>query len=93
MPTITLTPEHFQRITRAIDEPSRYGMLREIYSAAELTCGAMTEALGLNAGTASHHLHILEEAELVSVTKAGRYKLLSPRRDVWKAYLSELKQL
>lgn len=92
-PDVNLSAEQFQRITRALDEPSRYGMLREIYASNTTTCGAVSTALGLNTGTASHHLRMLEDADLVRVTKVGRYKMLSPRRDVWKAFLAELKTL
>ena len=93
MPKLTLTPEQFQRITRAIDEPIRFDMLRHIYSCTTLSCGDMTTALGINPGTASHHLRALEDADLVRVEKVGRYKKLSPRRDVWRAYLAELQQI
>ena len=93
MPKITLTPEQFQRITRAIDEPHRFDMLRHIYSGKTVACGEVTTALNMNPGTASHHLRTLEDADLVRVEKVGRFKRLSPRRDVWRAYVAELQQL
>jgi ArsR family transcriptional regulator len=94
MATTTLTPEQFQRITRALGDPTRYEMLRRIYASAEcLTCGGAVEELPITAGTGSHHLRELEIADLITVTRDGRHKRLTPRRSVWRAYLAELRRL
>ena len=94
MPSATLTPEQFQRITRALGDPTRYEMLRRIYAAEEqINCGGACHELTISPATGSHHLRELEIAELIKVTKDGRYKLLAPRREVWKAYLEQLTEL
>ena len=93
MAPITLTAEQFQRISRALADATRYEMLRRIYAEDDLTCGVVCDELPVTAGTASHHFRELEEAELVKVTKFGRYKKLTARRDVWQAYLAQLRQL
>jgi ArsR family transcriptional regulator, arsenate/arsenite/antimonite-responsive transcriptional repressor len=97
MPTLKLTPEQFQRINRAIADPNRYEMLRQVFACKDKdkdpTCGSVISALSISPGTASHHLHELEAADLIHVTKAGRYKKLAPRRDIWRAYLTQLRQL
>ncbi len=90
MVPISLTAEQFQRISRALADPNRYEMLRRIYSTEGQTCGGVTCELPIAAGTASHHLRELELAELIQVTKDGRYRKLAPRREVWRAYLAEL---
>ncbi len=93
MAKLKLTPEQFARIARAIDEPNRLEMLRQIYACKAVNCGDVTHSLSITAGTASHHFRELENAELVKITKVGRYKNLSPRRDVWEAFLAELQQI
>jgi ArsR family transcriptional regulator len=93
MARVELSSGKFQRIARAISDPNRFEMLRLIYSAPESTCGDVTGKVQITAGTASHHLRELEEAELISVTKCGRYKKLAPRRDVWQAYVDQLRTL
>jgi ArsR family transcriptional regulator len=84
MAKVQLSPDQFQRIARAISDANRWEMLRVIFSRPDVNCGDVSGALPITAGTASHHLKELETAELVEVT---------PRRDVWQAYLAQLKEL
>ena len=93
MGQVELTAEQFQRIGRAVSDANRWEMLRCIFAQPEVTCGDVAANLPITAGTASHHLKELEQAELVTVSKCGRFKKLTPRRDVWQAYLGQLKQL
>jgi ArsR family transcriptional regulator, arsenate/arsenite/antimonite-responsive transcriptional repressor len=92
MPPMTLTTEQFQRIAKALADPTRVEILRGIFAHNEgVTCAGAMENTCISAATGSHHLRELELAELISVAKEGRFKRLTPRRDVWKAYLAELK--
>lgn len=88
-----LTPEQFQRIGRAVSDANRWEMLRLIFSHPEMTCGDVAANLPISAATASHHLKELEMAELVEVTKCGRFRKLMPRRNIWNAYLAQLNEL
>jgi ArsR family transcriptional regulator len=89
-----LTSEQFQRIARALSDPTRYEMMRRIYAATDtMNCGCTCIGLPISAATASHHLRELEIADLIQVAKDGRYKLLTPKREVWQAYLSQLGQI
>lgn len=92
-PPLKLTPQQFQRIARAIADPHRFEMLRRIHSTPNMTCTDSCADLAISPATVSHHLKDLETAELIRVTKDGRYKLLEPRKDVWQAYVAELKRL
>jgi ArsR family transcriptional regulator len=88
---VTLTSEQFQRITKALADPTRYEMLRRIFATtAEMNCGACLGDLPISPATGSHHLRELERAGLISVAKDGRFKILTPRRDIWQAYLAQL---
>jgi ArsR family transcriptional regulator len=93
MGKVELSAEQFQRIGRAVADANRWEMLRLIFSRPEVTCGDVCGSLPITAGTMSHHLRELELAELVTVTKCGRFKKLAPRRDVWGAYVGQLKEL
>lgn len=94
MSTATLTSEQFQRITRALSDPTRYEILRRIYASTDtMNCGATCCGLPISAGTASHHLRELEIADLIQVARDGRFKILTPRREIWQAYLNQLHQL
>jgi ArsR family transcriptional regulator len=90
---LQLTPQQFQRIARAIADPHRFEMLRKIHSTPNMSCADSCAEMTISPATISHHLKDLENAELIRVTRDGRYKLLEPRKDVWRAYLAELKKL
>ena len=94
MGKLELTSEQFQRIARAVSDPNRWEMLQMIFrEEQEVTCGDVSGSLPITAGTASHHLKELEVADLITVTKCGRFRKLTPRRDVWQAYLGQLQGL
>jgi ArsR family transcriptional regulator len=88
-----LSTEQFQRIAKAIADPNRLEMMRTIYAQPDVTCGCAVDGLPITAATASHHLKELESADLIAVEKCGRFRKLTPRRDVWVAYLAVLKSL
>jgi predicted transcriptional regulator len=90
MQGLELSAEQFQRIGRAVADANRWEMLRLIFARPEITCGEVVSCLPITAGTGSHHLKELEESGLVQTTVSGRFKKLTPRRDVWKAYLAQL---
>jgi ArsR family transcriptional regulator len=91
---VALTPGQLQRIAKALADPTRYEMMRRIFaSTAEMNCTACVKYLPITAATGSHHLRELELAGLVSVAKDGRFKILTPRRDIWRAYLAQLRRI
>ena len=93
MANLQLTPEQFQRVARAISDANRWEILQKIFKEPEVTCGSVAELLPITAGTISHHLRELELAELIHVTKCGRFRKLTPNRILWRAYLAQLREL
>ena len=94
MARITLTPAQVQRILHALADPNRYDILLRVYASDKaLTCGGAKGELPISDATCSHHLKQLQEAELIEVERVGRHGLLTPRRDVWKAFVRGLKEL
>ncbi len=57
---------------RALAEPVRLDMLRQIASVSEMPCTAVQAHTGLAKSTVSYHIKILNEAGLISVRRQGR---------------------
>ena len=95
MASIKLTPRQSALIAKALAEPRRVEILKQIASCdgSTASCGALQETQKVTPATLSHHLKELSNAGLVDVAREGKFMKLSLNRDVLNAYLGQLAKI
>ncbi len=92
--TTRLTAKQVERIARALAEPRRLQILKQIGARSVATpCAALLEVHDVTPATLSHHLKELEAAGLVEAVRAGKCMNVTLRRDVLRAYLEQLARI
>jgi ArsR family transcriptional regulator len=90
-----LTPRQTELVAKALAEPRRVDLLRQIgqCQGGGASCQSLREAQDVTPATLSHHLKELENAGLVEVRREGKFMHLSLNRAVLDAYLAGLSAL
>ena len=91
---VMLTEEQIHLIAKALADPRRLELLRQIGGCDEPSrCSTIKECHDVSAATLSHHMKELETAGLVRVTREGKFASYTLRRDVLQAYSEQLAKI
>ena len=89
----SLSAKQLHMVARALADPRRFEIFQRIAATSSISCSDLREAVDITPATMSHHLKELESAGLIEAERDGKFMHLSLCRDVWQAYIAELKKL
>jgi len=69
--------ETFIQIAKALADPTRHAIVRQVRAAGELTCTQVCERFERSQPTISHHIKTLDAAGILRVNKDGAFHRLS----------------
>jgi DNA-binding transcriptional ArsR family regulator len=91
---VNLSEEQIHLIAKALADPRRLELLRQIGSCTDsVQCADIRGCHPVSAATLSHHMKELETAGLIRVTREGKFASYLLRRDVLQSYTEHLAKI
>ena len=88
-----MTESQARLIAKALADPRRVEILKQIGSCACVACSDVRECQPISAATLSHHMKELESAGLIEIEREGKFAKLALKRDVLDAYRHYLAEI
>ena len=88
-----MTEKDLARISKALSDPARLRIYQAISSRPEMFCGELAQKCPLTAGTISHHLKILAEANLIESRREGQFIYNRSRPETIREYSRTLTEM
>ncbi len=84
--------EQFNRISRALADPTRMEILERIADDAEVGCATLASEFAVSQPTISHHLKELSTAGLIKPRREAKFCFYRADRRAWAEYLAEMRR-
>jgi ArsR family transcriptional regulator len=85
-----LRNDQFDRIAKALADPTRVAVLEAIGREDECPCQRLRDAFPVSKATISHHLKELVRSGLIEARREGQFLHCQIRREVLRSYTAEL---
>ena len=88
--TERLSPEQFDRVAKALADPTRVAVLEVIGKEEVCACQRLREEFTVTKATISHHVKELVRAGLIEARRDGQFLQCRVRGEVLRGYAAEL---
>jgi len=87
---VLVDQERLARVFKALGDETRLRLVAELALRGEVTCGRFAELCDCSPSALTYHQHILGEAGLITVRRAGQYRYLVLQRETLEELLPGL---
>lgn len=84
---VTEETERLAQVFKALGDETRLRLVAELVRRGEVTCGEFAVLCACSNSVLTYHQRVLTEAGLISVRRAGQFRVLALRRDTFETLL------